>query len=239
MDNKRLGVGMTIFYPVEVAGALFSAGDAHAAQGDSELDGTGIETSVRVFRKSSLELLIGMCWSSQQFLPNRIDLPHKLVQITGKFKFTVVKPADFSPGMATVDFPLGSTDTEWIIHGFTETDYLETYKDNPGAIYDNSDINKAMKNAFSQTRDFIMAEYDLTEYEAWTIITTGVDFATTQLVDGNWGVHAVVPKALFDVETPRVACPKGSTTDTTASSRSLSIGLAMVIISFGTILFLA
>ena len=47
LDNKRLGVGMTMYYPVEVAGALFSAGDAHAAQGDSELDGTGIETSVR------------------------------------------------------------------------------------------------------------------------------------------------------------------------------------------------
>ena len=106
-------------------------------------------------------------------------------QITGKFKFTVVKPDEFSAGMATVDFPLGSTDTEWIIHGFTETDYLETYKENPGDIYANSDINKAMKNAFSQTRDFIMAEYGLTEYEAWTIITTGVDFATTQLVDGN------------------------------------------------------
>lgn len=46
LDNKRLGIGMTMYYPVEVAGALFSAGDAHAAQGDSELDGTGIETSV-------------------------------------------------------------------------------------------------------------------------------------------------------------------------------------------------
>ena len=129
------------------------------------------------------------------------------LQITGKFKFTVIKPADFTPGMATVDFPLGSTDTEWIIHGFTEIDYLETYKEDPSAIYSNSDINKAMKNAFAQTRDFIMAEYDLTEYEAWTIITTGVDFATTQLVDGNWGVHAVVPKSLFDVENPRVTCP--------------------------------
>ena len=49
LDNKRLGIGMTMYYPVEVAGALFSAGDAHAAQGDSELDGTGIETSVSIY----------------------------------------------------------------------------------------------------------------------------------------------------------------------------------------------
>lgn len=31
---------------VQVAGGLLSLGDAHAAQGDSELDGTAIETSI-------------------------------------------------------------------------------------------------------------------------------------------------------------------------------------------------
>ena len=145
-------------------------------------------------------------------------------QITGKFKFTVIKPEDFTPGLATVDFPLGSTDTEWIIHGFTETDYLETYKEDPSQIYGASDINKAMMNAFAQTRDFIMAEYSLTEYEAWTIITTGVDFSTTQLVDGNWGVHAVVPKSLFvDESEARVKCPE----DDAAST--LAVGLSALI----------
>lgn len=43
-----------------------------------------------------------------------------------------------------------------------------------------------MLNCFQQTRKFVMAEYDLTEAEATTIITQGVDFAMTQLVDGNW-----------------------------------------------------
>ena len=42
-----------------------------------------------------------------------------------------------------------------------------------------------------------MATYSLTNAEADTIITQGVDFGMTQLVDGNWGVHAVVPKAIF------------------------------------------
>lgn len=28
-------------------------------------------------------------------------------------------------------------------------------------------------------------------------MSVGVDFAITQVVDGNWGVHAVVKKALF------------------------------------------
>mmetsp|Transcript_91 Transcript_91/g.307 ORF Transcript_91/g.307 Transcript_91/m.307 type:complete len:131 (-) Transcript_91:387-779(-) len=46
IDNKRIGVGTTMFYPVEVAGGLLSMGDAHTAQGDSELDSTVIETSI-------------------------------------------------------------------------------------------------------------------------------------------------------------------------------------------------
>jgi len=29
-------------------------------------------------------------------------------------------------------------------------------------------------------------------------VTTSVDFAITQVVDGNWGVHADIPKWVFD-----------------------------------------
>ena len=36
MDNKELVTGTTIYLPVNVKGALFSTGDAHAAQGDGE-----------------------------------------------------------------------------------------------------------------------------------------------------------------------------------------------------------
>ena len=43
-----------------------------------------------------------------------------------------------------------------------------------------------------------MDEYGLTEAEANTIITQAVDFGMSQLVDGNWGVHAEIPKAMFE-----------------------------------------
>ena len=33
LDNKRIGVGTSMYYPVEVEGGLLSMGDAHAAQG--------------------------------------------------------------------------------------------------------------------------------------------------------------------------------------------------------------
>ncbi|PZA10661.1 acetamidase [Rhodopseudomonas palustris] len=46
MDDWRIAKGTTMYYPVAVPGALFSCGDAHAAQGDSELSGTAIEISL-------------------------------------------------------------------------------------------------------------------------------------------------------------------------------------------------
>src|SRR6185436_2358463 len=46
IDDWRIGKGATMYYPVAVPGALLSAGDSHAAQGDSELAGTAIECSL-------------------------------------------------------------------------------------------------------------------------------------------------------------------------------------------------
>jgi acetamidase/formamidase len=45
MDNRRLGVGTTIYFPVSAEGALFWTGDGHASQGDGEVSLTAIETS--------------------------------------------------------------------------------------------------------------------------------------------------------------------------------------------------
>jgi acetamidase/formamidase len=47
MDNKDLVAGTTLYLPVHVPGALFSAGDAHAAQGHGEVDLSAIETGLR------------------------------------------------------------------------------------------------------------------------------------------------------------------------------------------------
>ena len=47
LDNKDLIAGTTLFMPVFAPGALFSAGDAHAAQGHGEVDLTAIETGLR------------------------------------------------------------------------------------------------------------------------------------------------------------------------------------------------
>ena len=48
MDIRDLAVGVTLYLPVEVEGALFSIGDTHAAQGDGEVCGTAIESQMNV-----------------------------------------------------------------------------------------------------------------------------------------------------------------------------------------------
>lgn len=47
LDNKDIGAGATLYLPVHAPGALFSVGDAHAAQGHGEVDLTAIETGLR------------------------------------------------------------------------------------------------------------------------------------------------------------------------------------------------
>ncbi|GAA5233773.1 formamidase [Verticiella sediminum] len=48
IDNWRIGAGATMYYPVAVDGALFSIGDPHISQGDGEISGTAIESSLNV-----------------------------------------------------------------------------------------------------------------------------------------------------------------------------------------------
>jgi acetamidase/formamidase len=47
LDNKELVAGTTLYLPVFNRGALFSAGDGHAVQGDGEVCVTAIETALR------------------------------------------------------------------------------------------------------------------------------------------------------------------------------------------------
>lgn len=44
LDIRDLTAGTVLYLPIEVAGALFSVGDTHAAQGDGEVCGTAIES---------------------------------------------------------------------------------------------------------------------------------------------------------------------------------------------------
>jgi acetamidase/formamidase len=55
MDFNRLGEGTTVYLPIAQPGAYFYLGDGHAAQGDGELTGDALETSLDV--EFSVELI--------------------------------------------------------------------------------------------------------------------------------------------------------------------------------------
>ena len=60
-----------------------------------------------------------------------------------------------------------------------------------------SSIDLAMRDAFRKMRRFLMDTQGLSEDEAISLMSVGVDFGITQVVDGNWGVHAILKKSLF------------------------------------------
>ena len=62
-------------------------------------------------------------------------------------------------------------------------DYL-TLED-PTQIYNMASIDMAFTVAYNLTRDFSMRTFNLTEDQAITAITTVMDFAVTQVVDGK------------------------------------------------------
>lgn len=164
IDDWRIGTGTSMFYPVSVDGALLSIGDPHAGQGDSELAGTAIETS-----------------------------------ITGEIQVIIHKKEDISPILTDLNFPLLETEDEWVIHGFSYANYLEELGENAQKdIYQKSSIDLAMKDATYKTRWFLMNSLGLTEDEAYSLMSVAVDFGITQVVDGNWGVHATINKAMFE-----------------------------------------
>jgi formamidase len=54
MDTRQLVAGSRLWLPIDVAGALFSIGDLHFAQGDGEVCGTAIEVAGAVTVRFSL-----------------------------------------------------------------------------------------------------------------------------------------------------------------------------------------
>jgi acetamidase/formamidase len=164
LDDRNVGMGTSMYYPVSVPGGLFSVGDAHAAQGDSELDGTAIETS-----------------------------------LIGTFQFVLHKAANLRGTILQgVNYPLLETPDAWIVHGFTYPNYLaELGEDAQSKIFQLSSLDPALKDSSAKLRDFLVNGMNLTEDEAISLITVGGDFAITQVVDGNWGVHGIIPKSMF------------------------------------------
>ena len=119
--------------------------------------------------------------------------------LTGTIAVILHKKADLGDGpLADLTYPLIETTTDWVLTGFSHPNYLAEFgAKGQSEVYAKSSLDLAMKDAFRKARRFLMSAQGLGEDEAIALLSAAVDFGVTQVVDGNWGVHAVLSKRLF------------------------------------------
>jgi acetamidase/formamidase len=82
--------------------------------------------------------------------------------------------------------------------GFSHPNYLAEFgAKGQSEVYSKSSLDLAMKDAFRKMRRFLMAMRGFSEDEAIALMSAAVDFGVTQVVDGNWGVHATIRKSVL------------------------------------------
>jgi acetamidase/formamidase/AraC-like DNA-binding protein len=120
--------------------------------------------------------------------------------MTGTFQLVLHKKADLAGRVfADLSYPLIETATDWVLTGFSHPNYLAEFgAKGQSEVYATSSLDLAMKDAFRKMRRFLMHIKGLTEDEAIALMSAAVDFGVTQVVDGNWGVHAILSKRLFE-----------------------------------------
>ena len=101
-----------------------------------------------------------------------VDITALETALTGTFEFVVRKDLHLR-------WPRAETPTHYITMGLHE------------------DLTEATKLAIREAIDFLMTEKHLSRDDAYMLASVAVDFDITQLVDGNKGVHAMIPKNIF------------------------------------------
>ncbi|MBW4024769.1 MAG: helix-turn-helix domain-containing protein [Proteobacteria bacterium] len=118
--------------------------------------------------------------------------------LTGTFLIRL-HPRRWTRGLLRdLTYPLIETADAWVVQGFSHPNYLaELGASALSDVYKRSTLDGAMRDAFRKARRLLMVGWGLSEDEAISLLSVGVDFAVTQVVDGNLGIHAVIPKAIL------------------------------------------
>ncbi|HLY99151.1 MAG TPA: acetamidase/formamidase family protein [Candidatus Angelobacter sp.] len=101
-----------------------------------------------------------------------VDITALETSLVGTLQFVVRK--DLKAG-----YPRAETPTHYISMGFDD------------------DLSEATRLAVRQMIDFLVAEKHLSRDDAYMLISVAGDVDITELVDGNKGVHVMMPKAVF------------------------------------------
>lgn len=118
--------------------------------------------------------------------------------LTGDLRITLHK-ARAEPGfLRGLKGPIIETEDLWVIQSFSYSNYLrELGASAQSEVYRRSTVDLALRNAFRQTRRFLMDGFDFSEDEALSLMSLAADFGITQVADGNFGAHALIRKSLL------------------------------------------
>jgi acetamidase/formamidase len=107
-----------------------------------------------------------------------VDITALETSLIGTFQFVVRKDMHLL-------WPRAETPTHFITMGLHEN------------------LNEATKLAVHEMIDFLMHEKHLTREDAYMLSSVAADLHITELVDGNKGVHMMIPKAIFVPASPK------------------------------------
>ena len=102
LDNKELVAGTTLWIPVHVPGALFEIGDGHAAQGDGEVDQTGLETSLRGKVQLTVRKGMTLAWPRAETSTHFISMGTD-VDLTKATRVAIQEMVDFLAATGKMD----------------------------------------------------------------------------------------------------------------------------------------
>jgi len=156
--------------PPEVTGRVSSGPPwIHAGNLDNKDLVAGSTLFLPVFTKGAL-FQIGDGHAGQG--DGEVDLSALETSLTGTLQFVVRKDIH-------ILWPRAETPTHYITMGLHE------------------DLNEATKIAVREMIDFLVNEKHLTRDDAYMLASVAADLHVTQLVDGNKGVHMMIPKGIF------------------------------------------
>lgn len=101
-----------------------------------------------------------------------VDITALETSLVGHFQLIVRKDLKLT-------WPRGETPTHWIAMGIDK------------------DLVTATKTAIRQAIDFLVTMKGMNKDDAYMLVSTACDVDITQLVDGPYGVHVMIPKKIF------------------------------------------
>ena len=107
-----------------------------------------------------------------------VDITAMETSLIGTFQFTVRKDMHLK-------WPRAETPTHYITMGL------------------NDDLNMCAQLAVHEMIDFLVTEKHLSRDDAYMLASVAADLHITELVDGNKGVHMMLPKSIFVSSSPK------------------------------------